>query len=227
MVTLRDRFKQLNELKQLTANQPQFVPPQAEESSQSSSEDDDATLDDVGGDKNVYEHAEDAIPESEAAGEPKDEDVISQYRKMIKMGMSAGAVKQKMRNDGVHQRIVDSVFAVEKPLNEGVSDHPVEDGNEVEKDSGLAPGGENVASVDEGTGGEGSEANGGGDESQDSADGQSCGGGFVLANDNDGYDRSERGTGSVAAALVPPSRDDIEANTQPKKARKRAKRFNV
>lgn len=130
MVTLRDRFKQLNELKQLTANQPQFVPPQAEESSQSSSEDDDATLDDVGGDKNVYEHAEDAIPESEAAGEPKDEDVISQYRKMIKMGMSAGEVKKKMRNDGVHQRIVDSVFAVEKPLNEGVSDHPVEDGNE-------------------------------------------------------------------------------------------------
>lgn len=133
MVTLKDRFKQLNELKQLTANQPQFVPPQAEESSQSSSEhieDDDALLDDVDGDKNKYEHAEDAIPESEAAGEPKDEEVVSQYRKMIKMGMSAGAVEQKMRNDGVHQSIIDAVFAVEEPLNEGVSDHPVEDGNE-------------------------------------------------------------------------------------------------
>lgn len=48
MVTLKDRFKQLNELKQLTENQPQFVPPPVDESSLFSGEiieDGDETVD--------------------------------------------------------------------------------------------------------------------------------------------------------------------------------------
>jgi Fe-S cluster assembly scaffold protein SufB len=140
MVTLKDRFKQLNELKQLTANQPQFVPPPPEESSSEFINDDDEPFDekDADGDKNI-ENSVDRTGEEEptegslsatAALVTEDEDIASQYRKMLKMGMSAGAVEQKMRADGVDQRIVDAVFVLEEPTNEGAIDHPVEEGNE-------------------------------------------------------------------------------------------------
>eukprot|EP00339_Tiarina_fusa_P012646 CAMPEP_0117009208 /NCGR_PEP_ID=MMETSP0472-20121206/8431_1 /TAXON_ID=693140 ORGANISM="Tiarina fusus, Strain LIS" /NCGR_SAMPLE_ID=MMETSP0472 /ASSEMBLY_ACC=CAM_ASM_000603 /LENGTH=1991 /DNA_ID=CAMNT_0004711433 /DNA_START=103 /DNA_END=6075 /DNA_ORIENTATION=- len=50
---------------------------------------------------------------------PEDEEIASQYRKMLKMGMPEGAVAQKMAVDGAPQRIVDSVVAGEIPASAG------------------------------------------------------------------------------------------------------------
>ncbi|KAL3924894.1 MAG: hypothetical protein SGILL_000759 [Bacillariaceae sp.] len=46
---------------------------------------------------------------------PAEEDIASQYRKMLKMGMPDGAVMQKMSVDGIAQNIQDSVIARETP----------------------------------------------------------------------------------------------------------------
>ena len=73
MVTLKDRLKQLNELKQLTENQPQFVPPPADDSSQFSVVEEEEAFDegDVKGDDIMDEELTKMdnyeIPESEAS----------------------------------------------------------------------------------------------------------------------------------------------------------------
>ena len=46
---------------------------------------------------------------------PEEEEIASQYRKLLKMGMPEGAVAQKMAVDGVPQNIVDSVLAGQVP----------------------------------------------------------------------------------------------------------------
>lgn len=62
---------------------------------------------------------------SPAAAKPslsaEDEEIASQYRKMLKMGMPEGAVGQKMAVDGVSQHIQDSVLAGEPPAPPAVT----------------------------------------------------------------------------------------------------------
>ena len=55
---------------------------------------------------------------------PADEEIATQYRKMTKMGMPAGAVAQKMAVDGVAQNIIDSVVAGEVPPPAGAQAAP-------------------------------------------------------------------------------------------------------
>lgn len=56
----------------------------------------------------------------------QDEEMATQYRKMLKMGMPAGAVLQKMAIDGVPQNIQDSVIAGEVPASKSqVQDQPM------------------------------------------------------------------------------------------------------
>ncbi|CAJ1957024.1 unnamed protein product [Cylindrotheca closterium] len=228
MVTLKDRFKQLNELKQLTENQPQFVPPPAEDSSSEFIIDDNELFEenDVDYDKNIDKGVGDDNKEEPAEDNAQlttalladDGDIVSQYRKMLKMGMSAGAVEQKMRADDVDQRIIDAVFVVEEPTNEGVSDGTVEKGKEDDEQAtkapGLAPGDDNVVSALEGH-----ETSVEGDESQ-SIDNNQSGEVGGYENDKDADDRTERAGASAAAAaaaaLSPPPQEGTDVITPPK-----------
>jgi transcriptional antiterminator Rof (Rho-off) len=66
-----------------------------------------------------------------------EEQIASQYRKMLKMGMPEGAVMQKMSVDGVAQNIQDSVIARENP-----APAPVPEGMAlVQKDAATVPDG--------------------------------------------------------------------------------------
>ena len=57
---------------------------------------------------------------------PADEEIATQYRKMLKMGMPEGAVMQKMTVDGVSQNIQDSVIAGEAPAPKASSPDPAQ-----------------------------------------------------------------------------------------------------
>lgn len=132
MVTLKDRLKQLSELKQQTANQPRFVPPTAEEASLSSSEhieDDDEELDNSkqdeatenkGGDEGHTDATSglaEPDPWTNSVSSLGDKEIAAQYRKMLKMGMPAEAVGQKMRADSVDQKIIDDVLNMQGKAN--------------------------------------------------------------------------------------------------------------
>eukprot|EP00980_Cylindrotheca_fusiformis_P011792 scaffold2816_cov121-Cylindrotheca_fusiformis.AAC.8 len=150
MSALRDKLKEIANLKNETANQPQFVAPVTEEESSHASsheteeieveeeeetpavstvKSDEESLpavivpNDQPKDEKAKEPIEPAVEPATVAAptpattapklSPEEEDVASQYRKMLKMGMPIGAVQQKMAVDGVDQKIIDDIVGGE------------------------------------------------------------------------------------------------------------------
>lgn len=68
-----------------------------------------------GGDKTVSVTATRTYEYQTMTLTPEEEDIATQYRRMLQVGMPAFAVRQKMIIDGVDQAIQDSVFAREVP----------------------------------------------------------------------------------------------------------------
>jgi hypothetical protein len=81
-------------------------------------------------DESAAAAAEEALAPDPASDDSKltleEEDIASQYRKMLKMGMPIGAVEQKMNVDGVDQKIIDSVVAGDGDEEENSGDDAAE-----------------------------------------------------------------------------------------------------
>ena len=81
---------------------------------------------------------------------PADEEIATKYRKLLKMGMPEGAVKQKMTTDGVDPKIFDAVIPADEASNEATQRQeaaviPASSPSNKLNENGLSPEEEEIA----------------------------------------------------------------------------------